>query len=141
MVYYHNRKTRKQYHSFPKPTNCHFCHPGKQTEPVSYDGKLAYVVPNRTPYDQWELRHVIDHLMVIPRRHVGSLNELDADERAEIMDIIADYESRGYEIYARSPSSVTRSQAHQHTHLLKLENKVGRGFVFWRKPYFFWRIP
>lgn len=140
-MYYHSRKARKKYASFPKSATCHFCHPGTETEALVHDGKLAYIIPNRTFYDQWELRKVTDHLMIIPRRHVASLGDLDTAERNEIIDLIAEYEARGYEIYARSPSSTTRSQAHQHTHLIKAENKIGRGLLFWRKPHILWRIP
>ena len=45
------------------------------------EGKRAFVMMNRYPYTS-------GHLMVIPRRHVSSLEELTAEERAEIFDLV-----------------------------------------------------
>jgi diadenosine tetraphosphate (Ap4A) HIT family hydrolase len=139
---YHFRKTRKLYTSFPKDAveTCHFCNPHENSERIIRETNNAYVIPNRTFYDQWELRKVIDHAMIIPKRHIASLNELNSDERLDIMNIIAEYEGNGYEIYARSPGSKSRSVLHQHTHLIKTETKVARGIFMLRRPYVLWLI-
>lgn len=139
-MYYHSRKTRKRYNSFPAATECHFCDPQTHAEGIALETAHAHVVINRTFYDQWELRRVVDHLLVLPKRHVLSLQELNEAERLDIMNIIADYEGKGYEIYARSPVSHTRSVPHQHTHLIKTGGKTGRGLLFWRKPYILLRF-
>lgn len=141
-MYYHFRKTRKRYSSFERPEKCQFCTPQNDAKRIVAETEHAFVIENRTHYDQWELRRVIDHLLIIPKRHVLGLNELQADERADIMDIIAEYEGvKGYEIYARSPKSASRSVAHQHTHLIKTDHQPGRGMFFLKKPYILWRIP
>jgi diadenosine tetraphosphate (Ap4A) HIT family hydrolase len=137
-MYYHYRKTRKKYASFPPATDCQFCDPHKHAAAIHQETPHAYVIANRTFYDQWELRKVTDHRMIIPKRHVHTLSELSAEERVDIIDIIADYESRGYEVYARAPTSTTRSVQHQHTHLIKAEPKTARGLFFLHKPYILW---
>jgi diadenosine tetraphosphate (Ap4A) HIT family hydrolase len=137
-MYYHFRKTRNRYIGFPKSDDCHFCDPEKNSERIIETTEYAHVIPNRTFYDQWELRKVVDHAMIIPKRHVLSLSELSAEERLDIMNLVAEYEGKGYEIYARSPVSLSRSVPHQHTHLIKTEPKVGRGLFYLSKPYILW---
>jgi len=137
-MYYQHRKTRKKYASFPKNDVCEFCDPKKYSEVVYEETEHAYVIPNRTFYDHWELRKITDHRLIIPKSHVLTLADLNKAERADVMDIIADYESRDYEIYARAPGSSTRSVPHQHTHLIKAESKAAKGLFFLRKPYILW---
>ncbi len=137
-MYYQYRRTRKKYFGFPHTDECQFCLPRKYSNQIFQETEHAYVIPNRTFYDHWELRKVVDHRMVIPKKHAQTLGDLSKEERADIMDIIADYESRDYEIYARSPNSSSRSVPHQHTHLIKTEAKPGRGLFFLDKPYILW---
>ena len=134
---FHYRKTRKVYTGFPKPEVCNFCDPETLANAV-YETEHAYIVPNRVFYDVWELRDVADHLLVVPKRHVKSLSQLNTPERAAIMDVISDYEGRDYNIYARSVDSKQRSVAHQHTHLIKTTEakRKPRALIFTRKPYF-----
>lgn len=140
MSYYHTRKTRKRYSNYPKPADCQFCNYQDREEPIVAETAHAYITPNRTFYDHWELRDVVDHLLVVPKRHVASLSQLDKVERAEIMDMLAEYEGKGYEVYARSPGSISRSVAHQHTHLIKTSGKARRGMLYLNKPYILWRF-
>jgi diadenosine tetraphosphate (Ap4A) HIT family hydrolase len=93
-------------------------------------------VQNRFPYDIWEYHDVTDHLMVVPKRHVQSLTDLNKAERTEIMDLIADFEGQDYNVYARSKNSLHRTvTAHQHTHLIKLDAKRPRISIYVAKPY------
>lgn len=133
---FHYRKNLKRYRSYPKPKVCSFCETNLDERKV-LETKHAYVVPNRVFYDLWELRAVTDHLLVVPKRHVRSLGELTKAERADIMDILADYESKNYNVYARAVDSKQRSVGHQHTHLIKTHNKQARGSLSIQKPYIF----
>ena len=88
-------------------------------------------------YDVWELRRVVDHLLVISKRHVGSLGALNDTEKLDHLNLIAEYEAAGYNVYARGVGSLQRSAAHQHTHLIKTGSKQARGSLAWRRPYLF----
>ncbi|MFT3893567.1 MAG: HIT domain-containing protein [Anaerolineales bacterium] len=47
---------------------------------IAYRGKSSYVILNRFPYTS-------GHLMVIPFQHLSSLEELNAETRAEMMEL------------------------------------------------------
>jgi diadenosine tetraphosphate (Ap4A) HIT family hydrolase len=132
---FHYRRQHKIYRSYPKPKTCHFCDERHISSIVKHT-KLSLVIKNRTFYDLWELRPVTDHLMVIPRRHVHTLKEMTTAERLDIMELIAEYEAQGYNVYARGAHSKQRSVHHQHTHLIKTEDKQGRVSLFIKRPYF-----
>ena len=55
-------------------------------------GPSAFVILNLYPYNS-------GHLLVVPNRHVASLAELSAGERAEVMDLTARAEVAVTEIY------------------------------------------
>lgn len=91
-------------------------------------------------YDLWEFREVTDHLMIIPRRHVHTMSELNPEEREEIMNLMCEFEGQDYNVYARSSVSVQRSvAAHQHTHLIKTTGPLAKGGFYWKKPYILWK--
>jgi hypothetical protein len=131
---FHYRKTHQQYKSFPKPAVCSFC----EDDLIGRSERMTehvYVMPNRVSYDVWEMRNVVDHLLVIPRKHVTSLQELSDEAKLDIMNILGEYEAQGYNIYARGFGSGQRSVAHQHTHLIKTHPKKARAVVALQKPY------
>lgn len=134
---YHYRKTRKVYKSFPKHPECEFCDYENIKPSLVEETDHARIIKNRVFYDVWELRNVTEHLMVIPKRHAAKLADLNPDEKLDIMNVIARYEADEYNIYAREPASISRSVAHQHTHLIKTGKKLGRALFFTHKPYFF----
>ena len=140
-MYYHTRKVRKSYRKIPKLSVCAFCDPHHQVKRIVLETTHAFVIENMVHYSQWEMRKVMDHLMVIPKKHVTHLQQLSKDEQSDIIDLIASYESKGYDIFARSPDSQSRSVPHQHTHLIKTDRKIGRALLFLRKPHILWRLP
>lgn len=131
----HRRKTIQKYRSHQKTDGCPFCRVGTLTSAV-YEDKFIYIVPNLTKYDLWELHDVVDHLLIIPKRHVVTLGELTNKERLAVMDQIAGYEAKGYNIYARGVGFIKRSVKHQHTHLIKATNKKPRLAIFLQSPYY-----
>lgn len=94
------------------------------------------MVDNLFGYDMWDSAGVAEHYMIVPKRHVESLGQLNAAEAKEYMDLLATFEKEGYSIYARAPQSITKSVPHQHTHLIKSDNKRKRALFFIRKPHF-----
>jgi ATP adenylyltransferase len=67
-----------------KEEGCVFCNAQSQEDSaqnlIAYRGELSYVILNRFPYTS-------GHLMVIPFQHVSSLEELDPETRAEMMEL------------------------------------------------------
>lgn len=131
----HYRKNIRKYKSRQRSEGCPFCKPDVVANAL-FENESVYIVPNLTQYDLWELHDVEDHLLLIPKRHVETLGELNNTERLAIMDKAAEYEAKGYNIYARGVGFVKRSVKHQHTHLIKVANKKPRFALFVQQPYY-----
>lgn len=140
---YHFRSTKRVYNKLnlqdkkPNQSPCSFpsCD-DKSTRPAIEQNKTMHVIENRVTYDIFEGRRVLEHLMVIPLRHVEALADFTQQENSDYMALIAKYEKQGYNIYARAVDSKTRSVKHQHTHLIKLADKPPKSIFYLRKPYF-----
>ncbi|MDP1546733.1 MAG: HIT domain-containing protein [Anaerolineales bacterium] len=67
-----------------KEAGCVFCIAQAKADDaenlIAFRAKLSYVILNRFPYTS-------GHLMVIPFAHVPNLEELDAETRAEMMEL------------------------------------------------------
>lgn len=61
---------------------CVFCKCSTRCDDyVLFEGKHCFIILNRYPY-------VNGHLMIIPERHLGGFEELTAQERTEIFDLL-----------------------------------------------------
>lgn len=133
---YHSRSTRKRYNQQHKATTgCPFCDPAEIDYRLIERSEHGYVIPNKVKYDVWEHHKVLEHLMVIPQRHVASLSELNDQELLDLARLTSKYEAAGYSVYARAPSNGNRSVGHQHTHLIKIDSKSPRIALYMRRPY------
>ncbi|MNR44739.1 hypothetical protein D3C85_1635170 [compost metagenome] len=83
----------------------------------------------------FEGRRVTDHVMVIPKEHRRGFGDFTPEERNDAMLLIGHYETLGYNVYARGVDSPSRSVEHQHTHLIKLQDKASKVIVYTKKPY------
>lgn len=73
---------RMEYIKSEKPEGCVFCKCSiRCDEYVIYEGKSCFVMINRYPY-------VSGHLMIIPMRHIGEIEELTGEERSEIFALL-----------------------------------------------------
>lgn len=135
---YHYRKTRNTYrrHNRSDQTrhDCTFCR-DETREATLQENDTMFVIRNRVKYDVFEGLSVLEHLMVIPKKHHDTMATFSDKEMLDMMRSIAEYEARGYGVYARGVGSVTRSVAHQHTHLLKLDSRQHKLMVSIKKPY------
>lgn len=108
---YHTRKVRNTYRHLnnqsKKRTGCDFCDPHTHVPVIIEETAHAFVIENRVAYSFWERRRVTQHLMVIPKQHVGHLSDLPTAARHDVMDAIARYEQHGYDVFMRSPKSPT----------------------------------
>lgn len=117
-------------------TECAFCDLVKNGgDQVIRRTKHCLIIDNIFGYDMWDGCGVVEHLMIIPQKHTASLVDLSADERADYMDQLAHYEAQNYSLYARSPGNITKSVAHQHMHLIKIDNKRKKFLLYLRKPH------
>lgn len=123
---------RKEIHSV---TDCVFCDYTEKDECFIKQTKSFKILNNLFPYSQWDGQGVLDHIMVIPKKHTDSLNDFNSTEAIEYVGLIGSYESKGYSVYSRAPSSTRKTVVHQHTHLIKLDNNTMKLIVFNKKPH------
>ena len=75
---------RMEYIESDKEVGCIFCMAQEKEDGVenliAFRGERAYVILNRYPYTS-------GHLMVVPFEHIPNLEELDAQNRAEMMEL------------------------------------------------------
>ena len=72
---------RIEYIRGERPAYCVFCEKSAQERLVVYEGRTAFVMLNLYPYN-------CGHLMVIPFRHIGAMEELSAEEKIEMFDLL-----------------------------------------------------
>jgi diadenosine tetraphosphate (Ap4A) HIT family hydrolase len=120
-----------------KIKGCPFCEMEPGHKQFVRQTKFLKVVRNRVPYSLWDNQQVLEHLMIVPKKHTDKLGELGDAAAIEFIKLIDEYESAGYNIYARAVNSSNRSVKHQHTHLMKLAGKEVNFLFMLRKPWYF----
>jgi ATP adenylyltransferase len=104
-----------------KPSGCAFCDIDiESSSQVVRALSHTAILKNLFPYARWDGRKVVDHLMIIPIGHVRSLNTLSQGASKELLELVTEYEDKGYSFYIRSPHNKSRSVPHIHGHLIKL---------------------
>ena len=135
--YVRKRKTEKQYKQYlvTKKPGCDFCAFTSDSAQVVKQYKHFWIVKNIFPYDHWDGMSVIEHLLIVPKRHVDTLSHFTDAESKEYLLLLSSYESNGYSVYARAAQNVAKSVAHQHTHLIKMDGKRTKAMLYMRKPH------
>lgn len=133
-----NEKIYIAYRKNKASNSCDFCQFNISDEQVIHEYKYFWLIKNIFGYDLWDSLDVLDHLMIVPKKHVESIGALTKDAMNEYAAILSNYETKGYSFYARSMGNTSKSVPHQHTHLLKLGTKKKRFFIFLKKPYLLW---
>jgi diadenosine tetraphosphate (Ap4A) HIT family hydrolase len=123
--------------SMKKMPGCNFCKFGAESmqKEVIKEFEFFWLVENIFPYDIWDDQGVSSHVMLVPKRHVESLGDLNPEELVEYSGLLGEYDKLGYSIYARSFKNVSKSVPHQHTHLIKLDGKEISFMLYNKKPY------
>jgi diadenosine tetraphosphate (Ap4A) HIT family hydrolase len=141
---YRTRKSTKKYN--PSKSHKKLRSGEKKCPFCSLDGREIIaktphniVLKNLYEYQYWEFMKVTDHLMIVPLKHIESLGDLSTPAKVDTIDLIAAYEAKGYNVYAREKDNAVKSVPHQHTHLIKTENKRAKFMLYLRKPYFLFR--
>lgn len=132
----HAHLSRYKSHLSKKPEgHCEFCAYRAGDADVILETKSFKIIRNIFPYNTWDLQDVSDHLMIVPKKHTETLNDLTAQEAVEYVDLLGSYESRGYNVYARAPASGMKSVIHQHTHLLRTTGKIKRVLFYTKRRF------
>lgn len=129
-----NHKLYKKY-SAARKSDCDFCDLTAASPQTVKEYDRFWVIRNIFKYDIWDSVPVLEHLMVLPKRHVDSLSRLNKAEAAEWLGIVQEYEAAGYSLYSRAPQDITKSIPHQHTHLLKLGTKRAKALIYLKTPH------
>jgi Diadenosine tetraphosphate (Ap4A) hydrolase and other HIT family hydrolases len=128
---YHTNKKRRKHAKLCQSTKCPFCNLNERI--LAETGTLA-IIENAAPYDWFDNLRVKEHLLLIPKRHVEGLHELNKTESREYFELLSKYEKNGYSIFSRDIKNNTRSQTHLHTHLIKTNGgQLGRFIIVVRK--------
>lgn len=119
---------------------CPFCSVvEKDPREIHEETTYFYRIENIFGYDIWDGHAVSEHQMIVPKRHITSLVEMTDEEGLDYLKLIRAGESDGYCLYSRNAGGTTRSVAHVHTHLIKLdESQEIKQLLFVRKPHLTW---
>lgn len=137
---YRSRKLHRANLKATKTDACAFCHLNDATiNPVKRriirQTEHAVVVDNIFPYRIWEMHNVVEHFMVLPKRHVTSMDQLTLAERLDIMDLFCTFEAIGYSVYLRAPQNARRTVSHIHAHLIKIDAQKPKVGLYLKRPY------
>ena len=113
---------------------CVFCDIEEGSSQIIKEYTLFRVITNAFPYTLWDSCTVTEHSMIVPIQHVQSMSKFTKQEFIEYDRIVAAYEKNGYDIYTRGASSSMKSIPHQHTHLIKTDNKKIKSLFYIDKP-------
>lgn len=116
-------KYRKHLKNNSVQKQCIFCAFSKKNKQFIKETTYFWEVKNIFPYTLWDSCKVIAHNMLVPKRHIISLAELQPAELKEYTKIISQKEKEGYDVYSRGKSSHMKSIPHQHTHFIKTNHK------------------
>lgn len=134
-----SRKQHKEYATYNKARKsenvCVFCELDKKDPQVIRETKYFWLVYNIFPYSVWDDMKVLDHLMLVPKKHTDTLASLSKEASVEYVKLISEFESQGYGVWARGVGSAAKSIIHQHTHFIKGDGKRGKFVFHTYKPY------
>lgn len=116
------------------PDQCQFCEITDKSSQFVTKTKHFKVIKNIFGYSLWDGQKVIDHLLIIPKKHTDNLSNMGSAQKVEYVNLLQRYEKKGYSVYARAPVSVMKSVPHQHTHLIKTTGKPVNFILNLRKP-------
>lgn len=134
-----HRRYEKYVTNSPSET-CDFCAFAVDDGRIVGESSHFWIATNLFAYNVWDDRNVDEHLMLLPKRHVTTLEELTTAERTDYIEQLIAYEKQDYSTYTRAPGNASKSVPHLHTHLVRLNPKLKRAIVRIKRPYIFWSI-
>lgn len=137
---YRNRKSETAYNNQRKTSSvaCVFCTIVYDKAKVVNETKFFWIYKNLFSYNTWDNLDVKEHLMIIPKEHITKLSELNGSAQRSYMELVTEYDEKGYSHYLRAAGNATKTIDHMHTHLIRLGAKPHNIHFFLRKPYILW---
>lgn len=135
------RKVQREYdcrRSSQNSTGCDFCNREIMQKQMIAEFDYFFIIRNIMPYAIWDECRVVEHLLLVPKRHVVSTGEFTKQETLEYMRLSSTWEQQGYSTFSRPTGGVTRSVIHQHTHLIKTEKRRLKSIIFNATPHILW---
>lgn len=135
-----NYKYQREYNKYRKikpAEKCQFC---SIVEDEIHEQKLIteyplfWVIVAKFPYYIWDGARTGEHLLLVPKRHIDSIAHFTSEEKVEFADALAEWEGKGYSLYARSAQNEHKSVPHQHTHLIEVGKSI-KGQFYLNKPF------
>jgi diadenosine tetraphosphate (Ap4A) HIT family hydrolase len=113
----YDRLRERLYEEYGDNAPCPFC---DTDDRVVIDAAETMVVyRNDFPYEYLDGQLIQEHLLLVPRRHLGLLRDFTREERDDYWELLATYHQAGYSSLTRSATDTHRSvPLHLHTHLL-----------------------
>lgn len=102
--------------------SCDFCEIGtlNSINNIVKEHKHFWIIKNAFPYSVWDNEPVVDHLLIVPKKHVINVSDLTKNQRNSLMKIINKYDKLDYSFMERCANNKEKSMPHQHTHLIKV---------------------
>lgn len=108
---------------YGQDTPCPLCEDASSRD-IELSTDTMHIMANDYPYYMFDGRQVDGHMMLVPRRHVGNLSDLDDRERDEYWRLYLQLSDEGYTTMTRPAGNERRSvPGHVHTHLIRLGDK------------------
>lgn len=135
-----NYKYQREYNHYRKvkpSEKCQFCtiiEDEAHEQKIIQEYPLFWVIVAKFPYYIWDGAKAGQHLLIVPKSHVDTISHLTTEERVAFADILAEWEAKGFSIYARAAQNTHKSVPHQHTHLIEV-GKAIKGQFYLGKPF------
>lgn len=114
----YTRDTKEKNKRYGRKVPCPLCE-DISSRHIKFSTETMIVMANDYPYHMYDGAAVEDHMMLVPRRHLHSLSQLDKQEQAEYWKLYIKLADMGYNTVTRPRSNKRRSvPGHVHTHLI-----------------------
>ena len=128
LIDWRSQENAEKYKEFrARASGCPFCEIDQNLNEIIEENTTMRVLTNAFKYELWDNCIVLDHLMVVPKRHTDSLGGFNFDESMDYIELLEKYDRLGYSVYGRASTNKQKSVAHQHTHLFKLDTETPIG--------------
>ncbi len=112
------------YRQYKPSENCAFCdRKNRKLISNNKDEEYLYVAENDFKFSFWDMQEVVDHLLIIPVRHISCMSKMNNQELDQYLHLIEKYSKLGYDIFIKSSLSEAKTMEHLHIHLIKTKGK------------------